>query len=186
MILASSSPRRKELLGFITKDFDVLSPDVDEDIAETNPAKLVMALSKKKADAALERAGEKAVVIGADTVVVLDRHILGKPEDEADAARMLRMLSGRKHYVYTGFTVINGYTGKTRTDVVKTAVLFNVLSDEEIAGYIKTREPMDKAGAYGIQGYGSKFISAVNGDYFCVMGFPVSSIYEALKKTDSL
>ena len=186
LILASSSPRRKALLAFITEDFIVLSPDVDEDIDEQDPAKLVMQLAERKAQATVRGYKKEAVVIGSDTVVVLENRVLGKPKDKMDASRMLSMLSGQTHEVYTGFSIIDSVMKKKETDCVCTKVSFNEMTIEEIDDYIKTGEPMDKAGAYGIQGYGSKFIAKIQGDYFCVMGFPVSTIYKVLKDFNCL
>ena len=120
------------------------------------------------------------MIVSADTIVVIDGKILGKPKDEADAARMLRMLSGRTHTVYTGLTVFAN--GESSTQVVGTEVTFRDLTDAEIAAYIKTGEPMDKAGSYGIQGYGSMFVSHLNGDYFCVMGLPVCTLSRMLSE----
>ncbi len=185
LILASSSPRRKALLNFITESFEIHVPDVDEQIDEPDPLKLVSELAKRKAGAVAAQ-NKDAVVIGADTIVVLDGRILNKPADEADAAGMLRLLAGRSHTVCTGFCVMDGESSRMIAETVETAVTFNPMTDAEIEAYIKTGEPMDKAGAYGIQGFGSKFISDVSGNYFCVMGFPVSHIYQALKTIGAL
>lgn len=174
IILASKSPRRKQLLSMMGLEFTVQTADIDEtmDPSQT-PAHEVAAVSARKAEkiAALH---PQDVIVSADTIVVIDGKILGKPKDEQDAARMLRLLSGRTHTVYTGLTV--HANGKANTQVVSTGVTFRDLSNAEIAAYIETKEPMDKAGAYGIQGYGSMFVSHLDGDYFCVMGLPVCTL----------
>ena len=175
IILASKSPRRKQLLSMMGLEFTVQTADIDEtmDPSQT-PAHEVAAVSARKAEkiAALHL---QDVIVSADTIVVIDGKILGKPKDEQDAARMLRLLSGRTHTVYTGLTV--HANGKANTQVVS----FRDLSDAEIAAYIETKEPMDKAGAYGIQGYGSMFVSHLDGDYFCVMGLPVCTLAGMLR-----
>ena len=177
LILASNSPRRKELLSLITTDFTVRSADVDETLPEgISPENAVVCLSELKAKAVYNGVD---TVLGADTVVVLDGEILGKPRDDDEAYSMLRALSGRKHLVYTGVTILN--PKKSNSFFRETEVYFNELSDEEIWDYIRTGECRDKAGAYGIQGYGSRFVSKINGDYFNVVGLPVSSVYRSLR-----
>ena len=160
--------------------FAVQTADIDEtmDPSQT-PAHEVAAVSARKA-AKIAAQHPDDVIVSADTIVVIDGKILGKPKDEADAARMLRMLSGRTHTVYTGLTVFAN--GESNTQVVGTEVTFRDLTDAEIDAYIKTGEPMDKAGSYGIQGYGSMFVSHLNGDYFCVMGLPVCTLSRMLKE----
>ncbi len=178
MILASASPRRKELLTYIIPRFDVVPSGIDETASGT-PAEQVKKLALDKAlDVASKH--PDALVIGADTLVAAGRRVLGKPASEAEAADMLRLLSGREHKVYTGVAVVSD--GAAKADVNMTRVLFAPLSDAEIRDYIKTGEPMDKAGAYGIQGYGGKFIRAVHGCYFNVMGLPLNMLYNMLKK----
>ncbi len=173
IILASQSPRRRELLGQMgLKGFKVTSPDVDEMVdGNLPPAQIVEELSLRKAAAVAEHADEDDLIIAADTVVVLEGAVLGKPEDEREAFSMLSALSGNRHYVYTGVTVIRG--DKTVTQHEMTAVSFRELEPEEITNYIATGEPMDKAGAYGIQGLGALLVSGIDGDYFNVMGLPV-------------
>ena len=180
IILASKSPRRKQLLSMMGLEFTVQTADIDEtmDPSQT-PAHEVAAVSARKA-AKIAAQHPDDVIVSADTIVVIDGKILGKPKDEADAARMLRMLSGRTHTVYTGLTVFTN--GESSTQVVGTEVTFRDLTDAEIDAYIKTGEPMDKAGSYGIQGYGSMFVSHLNGDYFCVMGLPVCTLSRMLKE----
>lgn len=173
IILASRSPRRKELLGQMgLKGFKIVSPDVDEHVeGNLAPAQVVEELSLRKARAAAKDVDADALVIAADTVVVMDGAILGKPEDEREAFSMLSALSGSRHRVYTGVTVIRG--DRQVTEHEETAVNFRELEPEEISDYIATEEPMDKAGAYGIQGLGALLVSGIEGDYFNVMGLPV-------------
>lgn len=173
IILASQSPRRRELLGQMgIQNFQIISPDVDESVAEgTAPADMVEQLSRRKAAAVAQSAGEDALIIAADTVVVWNGKVLGKPTDEDHAFAMLSALSGNRHQVFSGVTVM--YGGKTVTEHEATGVVFRSLSDSEISSYIATGEPMDKAGAYGIQGLGALLVSGIEGDYFNVMGLPV-------------
>lgn len=176
IVLASKSPRRKELLQYITSDFIIKSADVDETLPDNiSPDKAVEYLSRIKAE---PFANDDDIIIGADTVVACDNAILGKPNDINDAKSMLKLLSGREHEVYTGVTIIN--KGEVQTFSVCTKVKFFDLSDKEIDDYIKTGEPMDKAGAYGIQGYGSLLIESICGDYFNVVGLPVSKLNRLL------
>lgn len=177
IILASKSPRRKELLSFITTDFTVKSADVDETLPQgITPDKAVEYLSKIKAE---PLKNENDIVIGADTVVALDGKILGKPRDEADAFATLRMLSGKEHSVFTGVSVIKGE--KIETFSVQTKVKMFELTDKEIKEYIATAEPFDKAGSYGIQGKGSLLVEKIDGDYFNVVGLPISRLNRVLK-----
>lgn len=177
LILASNSPRRKELLSLITTDFIVRAADVDETLPDGISAeKAVVYLSELKAKAVYNGVD---TVLGADTIVVLDGKILGKPRDDEEAFSMLRALSGRKHSVYTGVTIL--HPEKKNSFFRETEVFFNELSDEEIWDYIKTGECRDKAGAYGIQGYASRFVEKISGDYFNVVGLPVSGVYQSLR-----
>ena len=173
IILASNSPRRRELLAQIgIRDFQILSPDVDETVEPgLSPARMVEALSLRKAQAAAGRAGADDLIIAADTVVALDGRVLGKPRDQEEAFAMLSALSGREHRVYTGVTVLGG--GQAATEHEETAVAFRALSPEEIRDYIATGEPMDKAGAYGIQGVGTLLVQGIRGDYCNVVGLPL-------------
>ena len=173
IILASGSPRRKELLETMgIRSFTILKPEFDESsVTAPDPGALVEALSRGKAAAAAAQAGPEPLIIAADTVVALEDAVLGKPADEADAFRMLSALSGRRHRVYTGVTVRQGDRVLTGHEV--TEVTFRPLTDAEIWAYIRTGEPMDKAGAYGIQGRGSLLVEGIVGDYFNVMGLPV-------------
>lgn len=161
-------------------DFEVSSPDCDEQIENTTPEHYVEELSKRKAHAACAQL-EHAVIIGADTVVSLDARILGKPENEAEAEQMLRDLSGKKHEVYTGVTVIDSDTGKEETFFEMTEVFFYELSETEIRSYVASKEPMDKAGAYGIQGRGAFLVRKINGDYYNVVGLPLARLLRVLK-----
>ena len=173
IILASQSPRRKELLGRMgIRDFETISPNVDESVFHGLPREeRCRRLAAHKGAAGAGRAGEDAIVIAADTVVALEGAVLGKPADELDAFKMLSALSGVRHQVYTGVTVCRGGEKQTAHEV--TDVTFRELSEEEIEHYIATGEPMDKAGAYGIQGYGALLIQGISGDYYNVMGLPV-------------
>lgn len=177
IILASGSPRRKELLSYIVDDFTVI-PSNFEEIAYGTPREQTLQLAKDKA-MDIAKSYPDAVVIGADTLVAIGGRVLGKPKDEEDAASMLKLLSGKTHEVYTGVAIV--CCGNVLTECVVTEVTFDVMSDEEIDSYIRTGEPMDKAGAYGIQGFSGKFIRGISGDYFNVMGFPQNTVYGMLK-----
>lgn len=179
MILASASPRREELLGLIFKEFWVTPSEFDESKVPQDlpPAEQVVYSSQMKArDVAA--GNPKSLVIAADTIVVVDETILGKPHDRADAARMLKMLSGRTHQVYTGVAVI--YDGKQHSAFECTDVTFSDLSDEIISRYVSSGEPMDKAGAYAIQGRGAVLIESICGCYFNVVGLPVHKLSNLL------
>lgn len=180
IILASKSPRRRALLEQMgVKDFRILTPDIDEHMdRELPPAELVRQISLEKAQAVAAQADPNAVIIAADTVVALDGVVLGKPADEEEAFRMLSLLSGNRHQVYTGLTVLRGKQVFSQWE--ETSVTFRPLTAEEIEAYIATGEPMDKAGAYGIQGYGALFIEGISGDYYNVMGLPVCRLGQIL------
>jgi septum formation protein len=179
VILASSSPRRRELLTLIGLKHEVKPADVDETLlpGET-PWGYAERLARAKASAS---AVPGSVSIGSDTIVVVDGDVLGKPKDEFDAAGMLRRLSGRGHTVMTAIAV--EYDGAVTSDVVQVGVTFHALRDDEIADYIKTGEPMDKAGAYGIQGFGGTIVDGVDGDYFAVMGLPLNRMIRLLESS---
>lgn len=183
-ILASASPRRKELLEVMGIDFDVVVSDADEEsVARDVPPELYvqeLALLKAAATAKLVLKNKQALIISADTIVTLDGEILGKPADTADAERILSMLSGRAHEVYTGYCVMRLADGKTVCKSVCTKVHFKNIDSDTIKAYIDSGEPMDKAGAYGIQGRGSVLIDKISGDYFNVVGLPVSALYDTL------
>lgn len=178
IILASQSPRRRELMGHFHLPFTVKVADIDETMTPGMPPEEAVAdVSRRKALAVERRSTD--TVIAADTIVVVDGTILGKPADEADALRMLQLLSGRTHQVMTGLTVIRGETILSCTEI--TDVTFRSLSDAEIAAYIRSGEPMDKAGAYGIQGDASLFVTSIKGDYYNVVGLPVCRLATILQ-----
>lgn len=179
LILASGSPRRRELLSQMGYDFEIIVPDVDEHVAG-HARDVVGILSERKARAVANNE-ESGVVIASDTLVSLNGQALGKPQDAADARRMLRMLSGKTHEVFTGVTIIDAASGRQETQVVRTGVIFRELTDDEIDSYIATGEPMDKAGAYAIQGGAHGFVDGFEGSYENVIGFPVDEIREMLK-----
>ncbi len=185
-ILASASPRRRELLTQVGLTFEVMVSDADENIEESlSPDELVKRLSLIKAAAVKEELSAKgadgdSAVIGADTVVFHKGEILGKPKDEEDAFRMLKSLSGDTHSVYTGVTILLG--DETITFANETKVVFDTVSDEEIKRYIASKEPMDKAGAYGIQGQGGAFVTSIEGEYANVVGFPIGEFCHILRE----
>lgn len=179
IILASGSPRRKELLTQMGLVFRVLCSDVDETVDQTlPPEEQVRLISRRKADAVAKLAGPEDLIVAADTVVALEGSVMGKPHSREEAIEMLTCLSGKTHEVYTGFTLRQGE--RVVTQVECTAVTFRDLTGEEIEAYVNTGEPMDKAGAYGIQGLGSMLVSGIRGDYFNVMGLPVCALGQAL------
>lgn len=178
VILASQSPRRRELLGLIGIPHTVMPADIDETVMPHEaPVPHCERLAREKAHALAVRHPD-AVVIAADTIVVLDGAILGKPADVADARRMVRMLSGRSHTVHTAIAVARD--GRTESAVESVEVTFRALTDEEIDAYVATGESMDKAGAYGIQGWGATIVERVNGDYFSVMGLGLRRLIDLL------
>ena len=180
LILASGSPRRRELLARMGYTFEILVPDVDEHV-DGAAREIVGVLSLRKAEAVAAQLSD-GVVIASDTLVSLNGEALGKPQDATDAHRMLRGLSGNTHEVFTGVTLIDAATGRTESRVVRTGVRFRALDDEEIRAYIRTGEPMDKAGAYAIQGGAHDFVEALDGSYENVIGFPVEDVRELLQK----
>ncbi len=174
VILASASPRRRELLSLIGIAHEVRPADVDETIQENEaPAVYAERLARAKA-AAIDEVDDATLVIAADTIVVIDDAVLGKPADGPDAARMLRCLAGRTHTVYTAVGVRRG--ARIVSAVEHVAVTFRELGDDQISSYIATGEPMDKAGAYGIQGYGATIVERIDGDYFAVMGLALGTL----------
>ena len=205
IILASASPRRKEIMEQMGIPYQVIVADVEETVSETEPSRMVQALASLKTEAVLSKymmhngsyggnkdnKGNKAdnvnagqenfIIIGADTMVFYDGHALGKPRDEADAFRMLRMLSGNSHEVISGVSIIINDSRQQRLSfAVSTKVMMQNLTDEQIKDYIATGEPVDKAGAYAIQGKFGLYIREIRGDYYNVVGFPISRIYEVL------
>jgi septum formation protein len=180
VILASQSPRRRELLTLVGIPHEVRPADIDETyFPGERPWDHAERLAREKA-AVIARQEPDAVVIGSDTIVVVDGDVLGKPADEAEAHRMLRRLAGRSHVVMTAVAVM--WRGETRSGVEQVRVDFHSLTDAEIDAYIATREPMDKAGAYGIQGFGAAIVARVDGDYFAVMGLPVQRVVRMLRE----
>ena len=180
IILASASPRRKEILELADLKFDVMPSDAQEITTKTAPNEVVMELASIKAKDIYKKSEKQSMIVGADTVVAYQGQILGKPTDKADAKRMLTMLSGQTHEVYTGVCVIED--AKTKTFYEETKVTFYEISDEQINHYIKTGEPMDKAGSYGIQGKAAVFIKGIEGDYYNVVGFPIARFLQEITK----
>ena len=191
VILGSASPRRRELLSQIGIEFEVLVSDKEESYTSTEPEEIVKELAKMKAENVASEAEEKlgqklseTIVIGADTIVVRDQQILGKPKDEEDAFAMLQSLQGRTHEVYTGVAILS-YDEEGRRQVinhaVETKVRVHEMSVQEIRAYIATGDPMDKAGSYGIQGCFAAYVDGIDGDYYNVVGLPVSYLYQQLK-----
>lgn len=182
IILASASERRIELLSRVIKDFKVIASDFDEKKVEFNgsTSEYVMELSKAKAQAVAKckdvSNGLDNIVIGCDTVVSIDNIILGKPKDKHEAFRMLKMLSGKVHNVYTGITIINVNFDVIKCDYVSTKVKFSNLSDKDIERYLELEEYEDKAGAYGIQGYAGVFVEAIEGCFYNVVGLPLNKL----------
>ena len=182
IVLASASPRRQELLRRVgIEDFDVRVPEVEETFPEgLTPPEVVSYISREKAEAAAALCAPEEIVITADTMVFLDGQRLGKPRDQADALRMLTALQGRRHTVCTGVTVRRGDRGLTEAE--SSDVCFRPASREELLAYIRTGEPMDKAGAYGIQGRGALLVERLDGDFFNVMGLPLLRLSRMLER----
>lgn len=198
VVLASASPRRKELLAAAGIACEVFPSEVEEVMRPgESAAQFALRMAVEKAeDVAARRSGETAPIVAADTVVVLDEPagavngvqeaVLGKPESAADAMRMLRRLSGRTHRVLTGICVLNPVSSERQSEVVSTEVRFAGMTEQEIRGYVATGEPVDKAGAYGIQGIASRFVERIDGCYFNVVGLPVPALYRMLLKLRSM
>ncbi|MEJ2698136.1 MAG: Maf family nucleotide pyrophosphatase [Desulfuromonadales bacterium] len=188
IVLASASPRRQELLASLGIPFQVVPSRIPEDVQPgESPEAHVVRLSKEKAR---EVAGRPEVsgrwFLGSDTIVLRDAEILGKPQDAADAARMLRSLSGRSHLVLSGYAVCDRQTGSAVAGSVATAVRFKELTDQEIAGYIASGEPFDKAGAYAIQGIGAFMVLSIEGSYTAVVGLPLCEVVEVLERLGAI
>lgn len=184
LVLASSSPRRRELLATLGLSFSIAASAVDESTpAHLTPTEIVETLSLRKAN---KIAGEmnRGLVIGSDTIVVLDGQVLGKPKDEEDAFQMLTKLQGREHTVYSGVAIVDAETKRQEVSSRSTKVSIRSLTPDEIRAYIKTGEPMDKAGSYAIQGIGSTLVEGIVGDYFTVVGLPLMTTAELLKRFD--
>lgn len=186
IILASSSPRRKEILENANVKFDIIKSEIDEVILDNElPSQVVMRLAFEKCiDIATKH--RECLVIGADTVVVLDDVILGKPKDIDEAIAMITQLSGKTHQVITGISLINLSANKKIIDYVVSNVKFKDLSAKDIKDYIQTNESLDKAGAYGIQGYGALLVEEIQGDYFNIVGLPISRLSDLLKQHFSI
>ncbi|MFC2129828.1 Maf family protein [Bacteroidota bacterium] len=185
LILASKSPRRNKLLKNLGFDFEVIPSEFKEDKQDfnSNYKEYVKYSAYKKAEDVAKRTGKPALILGADTIVVLNNQILHKPKDEEDAFRILKTLSGNTHIVYTGIALIDTENNKNITDVQATEVTFRELDDDEIQAYIETGSPMDKAGAYGIQDdFGAVFVSHINGCYYNIVGLPLELLYTSMKK----
>jgi septum formation protein len=171
LVLASRSPRRAELLQRLGLEFEVVPAEIDESYVDHEmPAVHAERLAREKAFAVSYQRPD-ALVVGSDTIVVLDSDVLGKPRDEKDAVEMLTRLAGREHQVFTGVAVAHG--GRVESELERVAVRFRPLHRRDCEAYVATGEPMDKAGAYGIQGFGSALVESIHGDYFAVMGLPV-------------
>jgi septum formation protein len=184
-ILASSSPRRVEILKKARIDFEVIFPEnIKEEEISDDPVSHVLELSRKKAESVSQKVKD-GFILGSDTIVVLNKEILGKPKDQVDAFRILKKLSGKEHKVYTGITLLDIKNGKISSDYQLTKVKFNQLKNKEIEDYIKTGEPMDKAGAYGIQGMGNFLVEKIDGDLDNVIGLPMKKLKELLLKIKS-
>lgn len=184
LILASASPRRKQLLKQIGLEFEILASNIEEKLnPRLKPLHQVESLSLQKAEATAQLARAKgAIILAADSMVAIDDEVLGKPKDEKDAKRMLQKLSGREHAIVTGFTLLDTVSKKTVTKSVETKVRFKSLSAAEISSYIKKEKPFDKAGAYGIQELAAIFVEKIEGDYFGAVGLPLYTLAKELKK----
>jgi septum formation protein len=181
IILASGSPRRQQLLKQVGLNFDVIPADIDETMsADLSPIEMVQFLADQKACVVADRL-EMGIVIAADTIVVLDGRVMGKPESDVEASEMLSALNGRHHQVMTGICILNAHTGKKDTAVEVTEVAFRKLCESEIKAYVKSGEPFDKAGGYGIQGLGALLVESIQGCYFNVVGLPLNQLGQMLK-----
>lgn len=180
LVLASASPRRREIFQMLGLSPLIIPSDIHEPLDARPPRLIVKSHALHKAESVRKHFDAETVIVAADTLVQVERLILGKPQSGNEAESFLNLLSGKSHQVYTGVCIL--YRNRSLTDFAKSRVTFKQLTDAEIRSYIKTREPMDKAGAYGIQGYGSQFITGISGCYFNVMGFPVNLFYTMLKR----
>lgn len=185
IVLASGSPRRKELLAQIGAEFEIKVSNKEEIITSTNPADVVKELSQMKAEDVAETLIGPVVVLGADTVVAHNGRILGKPKDEADAVQMIASFAGDEHYVYTGVCIIIKEENGAQREISfaeGTRVSVYPMTEQEIKNYVASGEPMDKAGAYAIQGLFAPYIKGIEGDYYNIVGFPIAGIYQKLKE----
>ncbi len=184
IVLASASPRRKLLLEQVgIMPDEIRAANIDENINEDNPEKLVIELSRQKAEYVAKDFSDNQIIIAADTIVVLDSEILGKPQNRKHASEMLGKIAGRSHYVYTAVTLIfkNGAKEERKTFLEKTEVMLYPISEEDIREYVATGDADDKAGAYGIQGVFARFVKGIHGDYNNVVGLPVGRVYQELQ-----
>lgn len=184
LLLASSSPRRCELLAQLGVPFEVCPSQIDESVNSTqSPDVIVLDLARRKAQSVASRLQERTgtLILGADTIVVRNGQIFGKPRHETEACNMLQSLSGRTHEVYTGICLVDGSSGREQSVFERTRVHFAVATREEITAYVQSGEPMDKAGAYGIQGRGAIFVEKIKGDYNTVVGLPLRRLYVLLR-----
>lgn len=185
VILASNSPRRSEIMKLMGLEFDVIVSNVEESTEENDPGNIVCDLALQKAEAVSKLVKEDTVtIIGADTIVVADGRIIGKPRNEENAKEWLRLLSGREHNVYTGVAIVTKSNNRVehRNFVTKSSISFQTMTEQEIADYVGTGEPMDKAGGYAIQGIGGRYIKGIKGDYFSTVGLPMNELYNKLKE----
>ena len=184
IVLASASERRQELLGRLVEEFTTVISSFDEDTIkfEGSISNYVEEIALGKAKDVVNKVKEPSIIIGADTVVALDNRVLGKPKDKLDAYNMLKSLSNRSHQVYTGVVLINTYTNKILKKSMVTEVVFSNLTEDDINSYVKSGEPMDKAGAYGIQGKGGIFVEEIRGCYYNVVGLPLNKLNEMIKE----
>ena len=184
IILGSASDRRQELLQRLVKKFSIIIGDFDENsvVLDGDVSKFVEEIALGKAKSIIKKITKPSIIIAADTVVAFEGQVLGKPKDEMDAFNMLEKLSDNTHEVYTGIVLINTATNKILKDSLKTEVVFSKLEEKDIKEYIETGEPMDKAGAYGIQGNGGVFVKKINGCYYNVMGLPLNRLKVMLKE----
>lgn len=183
LILASASPRRSEIMKLVGIDFTVMPSDFDEStIKLDNPKDFVETLAFKKAESIACLQEDDVYILGADTTVVIEGEMLGKPHDTETSVRYLRMIQGKQHTVYTGVSLIRTRDQKTITKSMATQVLMDSMTEDDIAFYVSTKEPFDKAGGYGIQGVGSRFVKEIKGDYFNVVGLPINLVTHMFKE----
>ncbi|MFP4661332.1 MAG: Maf family protein [Halanaerobiales bacterium] len=182
LVLASASPRRQELMKMLGFNFTIVPSKInEEEFIDMEPVEMVKELARAKAEEVADLV-EDTLVIGSDTIVVLDDLVLGKPSDQEEAVSILKKLRNRKHSVMTAIAIYDTVSGKVSVDYEETDVFMGPISDEDIMEYVKTGEPMDKAGAYGIQGIGGIFVEKINGSYFTVMGLPIHKLVQMLKE----
>lgn len=185
IILASASPRRSEILENLKIPFEKRTSLIDEQAYDIiDPVELVKTLAYEKARSVLNQDDQDAIVIGADTIVVYEHRVLGKPKDIEEARLFLNLLNGKEHSVYSGLAMLQGSSDRVYIEFCETKVLMRRYQEEEILAYINTKEPMDKAGAYAIQGFGAALVEKIDGDYYNVVGLPISKLIEGLKFFD--